>query len=173
MNKQGQDQLNTSFSTATNCGLTPATPTLLREVLFNPLNRSISCYCSDASVKVCRIDRMESLASARALWANLQDLKNMPVQFYVAGGNNPDKWFCEVKESSDAYLRGQALFSAWFGVDHTWEQNSVCFDKLLELTDELYNEDRHPEGLKNLELAKHVLKEMKDKRAERNKAEEF
>jgi len=166
MNKQGQDQkLNTQFNTASNCGLTKATPTLLREVLFNPLTRSISCYCSDASVKVCRIDRMESLASARALWSDLQGLKDLPVQFYVAGGNNPDKWFCKVEESSDAYLRGQVLFSAWSGVDHTLEQDNVCFNKLIEFTEELYSEGRHPEGLENLQLAKPVLKEIKAKTA--------
>ena len=169
MNKQGQDQLNTQFSTATNCGLTKATPTLLREVLFSPLSRSISCYCSDSSVKVCRVDRMESLASARALWSKLQGLKDLPVQFYVAGGNNPAKWFCEVEESEDSYLCAQVLFGAWSDGDHTWENHSACFDKLALLTEGLLNEGRHSEYRESLNFCKIVLEGMKAQRREQKR----
>jgi len=79
-----------------------ATPTItdrtsaavtIESIYFDKKMNAIIVQCSDKRTRVCKIDRMESIEAARALWVQLKDSLGWSAKFTAAGGFSPDNWF--------------------------------------------------------------------------------
>jgi len=74
-------------------------PTVIVELKFNEITRSIEATCSDRRLRQVRIDRLPSDRAIQLLTQALQvamDTKQ-EVQFIAAGGADPSVWFYNIK----------------------------------------------------------------------------
>jgi len=91
-----QSLFRTAVTTAEFLWSDPVKPLALH---WDEATRSIRVVCSDANMRVCRIDRMSSINAARNLYKDVTSAieKGSMVSFAAAGGFSPDKWFCDIK----------------------------------------------------------------------------
>jgi len=86
-------------------------PVITNSVEFNTSTRTIMAYCADGNTRMCRIDRCASLALARSLFKCIRTHARLglPLHYSAAGGNSPDRWFCDankpkIEEADDLTL---------------------------------------------------------------------
>jgi hypothetical protein len=65
---------------------------------YDQSQRQIRAVGADGNVRVCKIDRLQSINHARTLWAMLQGAKRAGtiISFMAAGGFSPDRWFFDI-----------------------------------------------------------------------------
>lgn len=88
-----------AFVTATPAAATKySEPVSIVTVHYNDSTREIKAVGSDGNVRVCKIDRLESIEHGRQLWTLLKGVQHSEalVCFASAGGFNPDRWFYTV-----------------------------------------------------------------------------
>jgi len=77
-------------------------PVTIKAIHFDEAAREIKAFGSDGKVRRCKVDRLPSLETGRALWKELQLLgkQQIPLTFIAAGGFSPDVWFYDVSAAA-------------------------------------------------------------------------
>jgi len=92
-------RMDVVFATATpSAEVKKSKATLIMSIHYNDTTREIRAVGADGNVRVCKVDRLQSIEHGRTLWKILVGAKNegTPIQFMAAGGFNPDRWFYDI-----------------------------------------------------------------------------
>lgn len=90
------------FSTSTpEAAVKHSEPCTIVACHFNEATREIRAVGDDTNVRICKIDRLQSIEHARTLWKILQGATNEGtlITFMAAGGFNPDRWFFDISKA--------------------------------------------------------------------------
>jgi hypothetical protein len=73
-------------------------PVRILAVHYNKDTREIRAVGDDTNVRVCKIDRLDSIDVARELYATVKAIRDAGtiISFQTAGGFSPDRWFMDV-----------------------------------------------------------------------------
>ena len=87
--------LSKSFKTTRNGADRRSGPVKMAAAHWDEKNRHINVFGEDGHLRVCKVDRLESIEKARMLWKDINEAgrNGVTIRFVAAGGFDPNKWF--------------------------------------------------------------------------------